>query len=66
MPDYRIEFSVQRCDDNGSGDFTEIGFGSSGTWSDVEQAAHIVESMVVHREWETGPGMPDPLGVDRA
>jgi hypothetical protein len=62
MADYRIEFSIQRCDDE-SGDFTEIGFGSSGSWSDVDQAAHIVESMIVTREWETGPGMPDPSEV---
>lgn len=65
MAEYRIEFAIQRCSDDGSGDFTEIGFGSSGTWSDVDQAAHIVESMIATREWETGAGMPDPEEVPR-
>lgn len=58
MSEYRIEFSIQRRD--GEDDFTEIGFGSSGAWSDLDQAAHMVESAIVNREWETLPGMPDP------
>jgi hypothetical protein len=62
VPDYRIEFSIQRRGEDEE-DFTEIGFGSSGSWSDVDQAAHIAESMIVTREWETGPGMPDPSEV---
>lgn len=65
MTEYRIEFSVQRQQD-GEEDFTEIGFGSSGSWSDVDQAAHMLESAVANREWETTPGMPDPESVDDA
>lgn len=59
MAEYRIEFSIQRRDD-GAADFTEVGFGSSGAWSDVDQAAHDLQSAVVNREWETSAGMPAP------
>lgn len=64
MSDYRIEFQVQRREP-GDEDFTEIGFGSSGGWGSVDQAAHILQSMVDHREWETEGAMPDPDTVDR-
>lgn len=65
MPDgdeFRIEFSITRCRD-GEDDFTEIGFGSSGAWSDVDQAAHMVVTAVQTREWETNAGMPEPTDV---
>jgi hypothetical protein len=64
-PEYRIEFSIQRRqpgqDDD---DFTEIGFGSSGAWASVDQCAHMVETAVQRREWETTEGMPDPDTLD--
>ena len=59
MAEYRIEFTIQPRDSNG-GDFEDIGFGSSGAWGDLDTAAHMVNSAVQNREWETGPGMPDP------
>jgi hypothetical protein len=59
VPDYRIDYTITRRQD-GEDDFTEIGFGSSGAWSDVSQAAHMVQSSVQNREWETSEGMPDP------
>lgn len=59
MTDYRIDFTVTRRGD-GEPDFTEVGFGSSGTWGSPEQAAHMLQSAVEHREWETTDGMPDP------
>ena len=61
--EYRIEFSIQRRlpDED---DFTEIGFGSSGGWSTVDQAEHMLGSGIANREWETTPGMPDPSEVD--
>jgi hypothetical protein len=62
--EYRIEYSIQRCDDE-SGDFVEIGFGSSGTWVDVDGASHAIGTDIEHRQWETRPGMPDPEEVDR-
>lgn len=62
MPEFRIEFQIQRADDDG--EFEEIGFGSSGAWSDVDQAMHIASSAVQNREWETLPGQPDPSAVD--
>lgn len=62
--EYRIEYVVQRRS-SGEEDFTEIGFGSSGAWFSVDQAAHIAVSSIQHREWETEPGMPDPDTVDR-
>lgn len=63
MAEYRIEFSVKRrCD--GEEDFTEIGFGSSGAWSDVDAAGYAAETLIQRREWETEPGMPDPGEAD--
>lgn len=55
MADYRIEFSIQQRHD-GAEDFVEIGFGSSGAWSDVDQAVFEVQSAVQNREWETTEG----------
>lgn len=62
--EYRIEFSIQRRlpDED---DFTEVGYGSSGGWSSLDQAAHMVESAIQNREWETTDGMPEPEGVDQ-
>ena len=65
MAEYRIEFSIQRRTE-GEDDFTEIGFGSSGTWGDPDMCAHMIESGVTHREWETSPGMPDPAEAVKA
>lgn len=62
--EYRIEFTIQRSD-AGEGDFVDIGFGSSGGWSTVDQAVHMAQSAIVNREWETTAGMPDPDEVDR-
>lgn len=62
MTEYRIEFSIQRQRD-GEDDFTEIGFGSSGSWGDPAMCAHMIESAVTHQEWETSPGMPDPESI---
>lgn len=63
MTEYRIEFSIQgRGPDDD--DFSEIGFGSSGSWDSVDQAAHIVNSMAQNWEWETTPGMPEPKSID--
>jgi hypothetical protein len=62
--EYRIEFQVQRREP-GADDFTEVGFGSSGGWHSVDQASHIAESMIEHREWETTADQPDPETVGR-
>lgn len=62
MNEYRIEFSIQRAD-NEDGDFTEIGFGSSGTWDDLDACTHSIDSAVTNGEWETYAGMPDPSAV---
>lgn len=64
MPRYRVEFSVQQCED-GEDDFTEIGFGSSGSWDDLEAAAHMTHTMLQTQDWETAPGMPEPRHADR-
>jgi hypothetical protein len=56
---YRIEFQIQRCTEDG-GDFEEIGFGSSGGWSSIDQAVHILSSAVENGLWETEKGQPDP------
>ena len=61
--EYRIDFTVTRRTDDDE-DFTEIGFGSSGAWGSIDQAASMLEAGVTHREWETSEGMPDPETVD--
>lgn len=65
MTDFRIEYSIQR-QRSGDDDFIEVGFGSSGTWSSIDQCAHMVISAVQNNEWETTEGMPDPAKVTDA
>lgn len=62
--EYRVEFSITRRQD-GEGDFTEIGFGSSGAWDGVDAAVYAVESMIQNREWENEPGQPASKEVDQ-
>lgn len=62
MTEYRIVFTIQRAPEFG-GDYEDIGFGSSGSWGSIDQAAHILESTVTHGQWETQDGMPDPDDV---
>lgn len=57
--EFRIDFTVLRRQD-GEDDFTEIGFGSSGAWGDVDQAMYMARSTVDNRQWETSAGMPEP------
>ena len=61
-PQYRIEFSIQRAPDEGE-EFVEVGFGSSGTWSDLGAATYSLSSAVQNGEWETEPGMPTPEAI---
>jgi hypothetical protein len=61
-PEYRIDFTIQR-DALGDGDFVDIGFGSSGAWSSIDQAAHMLTSAVQNGAWETEAGMPEPGAV---
>lgn len=64
MSEFRIDYTITRQRD-GEADFTEVGFGSSGAWSDLNQCAHTVSSAIQNRKWETEPGHPDPAEVDR-
>jgi hypothetical protein len=59
MAEFRIEYTIQRSDDD-SGEFYDIGFGSSGGWSDIDAALYAVDSDVQNRMWETEGDMPDP------
>lgn len=63
MSEFRIEYSIQRADDEG-GEFYEIGFGSSATWSDIDSALHAMGSDIQNRLWETEGTMPDPHEVE--
>lgn len=65
MAEFRIEYTIQR-QLPGEDDFTDIGFGSSGAWDDIAEALYAVESYVVHRQWETEPGMPKPEDAESA
>lgn len=59
--EYRIEFSIQRRDEEaGEDDFTEIGFGSSGSWNDLAACTHMIDSTIANGEWETEVGQPCP------
>lgn len=60
--EYRIDFTITRCRD-GEDDFSEIGFGSSGAWDDLNACTHWIGSAIESGEWETTPGMPDPENV---
>jgi hypothetical protein len=57
--EYRIDYTITRRQDGDEG-FTEIGFGSSGAWPDVEQCAEMLAADIQHGQWETSDGMPDP------
>lgn len=59
--EYRIEYRITRCiAPNLDEEFIEIGFGSSGTWDDIDSALHAIDSDIQCRQWETEPGQPDP------
>lgn len=62
--DYRVEFTIQR-QRPGEDDFTEIGFGSSAAWGDLDMCAHMIASALQRGEWETEAGHPDPADVMR-
>ncbi|MEV5819258.1 hypothetical protein AB0L22_08795 [Micromonospora haikouensis] len=57
--EYRINYTIERRLP-GETDPTEIGFGSSGAWGDLDAALYSVQSDVQNRQWETEPGQPDP------
>lgn len=61
--EFRIEYTITRRRAGQDEDFTEIGFGTSGTWSSLEQCAHMLTSDVQNKQWETTGGMPDPEEV---
>lgn len=63
MTEYRIEYSIQRRNED-EDDFTEVGFGSSGAWGSVAQCAHMLSADIDHRTWETSDGMPDPDSLE--
>lgn len=60
--EYRIEFTIQR-QQPGEEDFTEIGFGSSGGWTDLDMCAHMVNSAIQNGEWETEARQPAPSEI---
>lgn len=47
---YRIEYSLQR--EAADGEFEEFGFGSSGTWDDLNAALHAMSSDIECEQWE--------------
>ena len=48
----RITFEIHEVDDGG-GDGAEIGFGSSGAYTDIEAALYEVQSIIQNEQWET-------------
>jgi hypothetical protein len=61
--DFRIDYTILRRQP-GDEDFSEIGFGSSGDWTEIGAALYQVQSDVQNRSWETSEGMPDPSDVE--
>jgi hypothetical protein len=61
--EYRIDYTILRRQP-GEADFTDVGFGTSNSWSSIDQAMHIVHSDVQNRLWETEDGMPDPSELE--
>lgn len=64
MTEFRIDYSITRRRP-GEENFTEVGFGSSGAWSDLRQCAHMLTSDIDNEGWETSQGMPNPAEVAR-
>jgi hypothetical protein len=62
--EYRIEYQIQRRRPENE-DFTEIGFGSSDGWGNVDAALYAMSSDVENRQWETRPGMPEPGSIGK-
>lgn len=61
MAEYRIEYTIQRTTgDPDDCEFEDIGFGSSGSSSDVEAALYAIQSDIQNGLWETEGDMPDP------
>ncbi|MFP6334312.1 hypothetical protein [Bacillus subtilis] len=61
--EYRINYTIERTTDGEN--YEEIGFGSSGAWSDIRQCSHMIASDIDNGTWETEPGHPDPESVKR-
>lgn len=57
--EYEVTYSLRRRLP-GEDDYTEIGFGVSGEWSNPAMAGHMVLSALQNYEWETEKSHPDP------
>ena len=62
--EYEIVYTIRRRMP-GEEDFTDIGFGISGAWSDPAQCGHILLCDVQNYGWEAEGGMPDPDEIKR-
>lgn len=60
--EYEIVYTIRRRQP-GEEDFTEIGFGISGAWTDPAQCGHILLSDMQNYSWEVENGMPDPEDI---
>lgn len=62
---YRITFTIEgRGPDDD--DFTDVGFGSSGSWPTIKAALNDLDAIIEHGQWETGAGMPEPADLLRS
>ena len=50
--EYRVEYTIVKSDD-GFETQDEVGFGSSGSWSSVDECGHMVLSDLQNECWET-------------
>ena len=51
MAEFRVEYTIVASND-GFDTQEEVGFGSSGSWSSVEECAHMVASDLQNGCWE--------------
>jgi len=49
VAEYQIDYTIRRIDNDGSQ--AEIGFGGTGRWSTIREAAFEVESQLANDDW---------------
>lgn len=53
MTSYRIEYTIRKSEDGFERSEEEVGFGSSGTWGDIDACLNIVVADIQNEAWET-------------
>lgn len=59
-PNYRINYTIEKRENEESENFEEVGFGSSGDSYSIEDALGWIIADIQNRDWETIGDMPEP------